>query len=82
MPCSPAGSAWKPFVYLTAMEAGRTPDLQVIDEAVTINGWSPRNYEPDFMGQITLEQALAHSINTVAARVANQVGTQNVARTA
>ena len=41
-----AGSAWKPFVYLTAMEAGRTPDLQVVDEPVTINGWSPRNFEP------------------------------------
>jgi penicillin-binding protein 1A len=77
-----AGSAWKPFVYLTAMEAGRTPDLQVVDEPVTINGWSPRNFEPEFMGQITLEQALAHSINTVAARLADEVGRENVAATA
>ncbi len=77
-----AGSAWKPFVYLTAMEAGRTPDLQVVDEPVTINGWSPRNDEPQFRGQITLEQALAHSINTVAARLADEVGRDNVAATA
>ena len=77
-----AGSAWKPFVYLTAMEAGRTPDLMVVDEPVTINGWSPRNYEPDFRGQITLEQALAHSINTVAARLADEVGRENVAAVA
>ena len=77
-----AGSAWKPFVYLTAMEAGRTPDLQVVDEPVTINGWSPRNFEPEFMGQITLEQALAHSVNTVAARLADEVGRENVAATA
>jgi penicillin-binding protein 1A len=77
-----AGSAWKPFVYLTAMEAGRTPDLQVVDEPVTINGWSPRNFEPEFMGQITLETALAHSVNTVAARLADEVGRENVAATA
>jgi penicillin-binding protein 1A len=77
-----AGSAWKPFVYLTAMEAGRTPDVMVIDEPVTINGWSPRNFEPAFLGQITLEQALAHSVNTVAARLADEVGRDNVAAVA
>jgi penicillin-binding protein 1A len=77
-----AGSAWKPFVYLTAMEAGRTPDVTVVDEPVTINGWSPRNFEPEFLGQITLEQALAHSVNTVAARLADEVGRENVAATA
>ena len=77
-----AGSAWKPFVYLTAMEAGRTPDLMVVDEPVTINGWSPRNFEPEYLGPITLENALAHSINTVAARLADEVGRDNVANTA
>ena len=77
-----AGSAWKPFVYLTAMEAGRTPDTPVVDEPVTINGWSPRNFEPEFMGDITLSTALAHSVNTVAARLADEVGRDNVAATA
>jgi penicillin-binding protein 1A len=77
-----AGSAWKPFVYTAAMEAGRTPDVMVVDEPVTINGWSPRNFEPDFMGQITLETALAHSVNTVAARLADEVGRDNVAAVA
>jgi penicillin-binding protein 1A len=77
-----AGSAWKPFVYLTAMESGRTPDLMVVDEPVTINGWSPHNDEPEFRGPVTLEQALAHSINTVAARLADEVGRENVAATA
>src|SRR5665213_1532462 len=67
-----AGSAWKPFVYLAAMESGRTPDTMTMDEPVTINGWSPRNYEEGYLGQITLEQALAHSINTVAARLADE----------
>ena len=77
-----AGSAWKPFVYMTAMEAGRTPDLIVVDEPVTINGWSPRNFEPEFMGSITMETALAHSVNTVAARLADEVGRENVAAVA
>jgi len=77
-----AGSAWKPFVYLAAMESGRTPDLMVVDEPVTINGWSPRNFEPEFLGPITMEQALAHSINTVAARLADEVGRDNVAAAA
>ena len=49
---------------------------------MTINGWSPRNFEPEFMGQVTLEQALAHSINTVAARLADEIGRDNVAATA
>jgi len=77
-----AGSAWKPFVYLTAMEAGRTPDTLAVDEPVTINGWSPRNFEPEFLGQVTLATGLAKSINTVAARLADEVGRPNVANTA
>jgi penicillin-binding protein 1A len=77
-----AGSSWKPFVYLTAMEQGRTPDVQVVDEPVTINGWSPRNYTNKYLGPLTLQQALAQSINTVAARLADEVGRQNVANTA
>ena len=64
------------------MEAGRTPDVMVVDEPVTINGWSPRNFEPEFMGQITLETALAPSVNPVAARLADEVGRDNVAAVA
>ena len=77
-----AGSSWKPFVYLAAMEAGRTPDVQVVDEPVTINGWTPQNYTKKYLGQITLETALAQSVNTVAARLADEVGRDNVARVA
>lgn len=77
-----AGSAWKPFVYLTALEQGRTPDTPVVDEPVTIDGWSPRNFEDEFLGPITLQTALAKSINTVAARLADEVGRPNVAQTA
>jgi penicillin-binding protein 1A len=77
-----AGSAFKPFVYLTAMEQGHTPGEAVVDEPVTINGWTPRNYTGRYLGPINLQTALAQSINTVAARLANQVGTVNVAETA
>ena len=77
-----AGSSWKPFVYLTAMEAGLTPDTQAVDQPVTISGWSPRNHTDSFLGPITLEKALAESVNTVAAQVADQVGRDKVAGTA
>ncbi|HEX3918442.1 MAG TPA: PBP1A family penicillin-binding protein [Caulobacteraceae bacterium] len=77
-----AGSSWKPFVYLTALEAGRTPDTPVVDQPVTIDGWSPHDFEPTFLGQITLQEALAQSVNTVAANLADQVGRPNVAATA
>ncbi len=77
-----AGSAWKPFVYLTAMEAGRTPDVMVVDEPLTIKGWSPRNYNGAYLGQITLQHALAESVNTVAARLADEVGRDKVASAA
>ncbi|MFI4936122.1 MAG: transglycosylase domain-containing protein [Caulobacterales bacterium] len=77
-----AGSAFKPFVYLTAMEAGRTPNDPVVDEPLTIGDWQPKNYTGKYLGPITLQTALAQSINTVAARLANDVGTTNVAATA
>ena len=77
-----AGSSWKPFVYLAAMEAGYTPDTPVVDEPININGWQPHNFEGNYLGSITMETALAQSINTVAAKVANEVGTDKVANVA
>ncbi len=77
-----AGSAFKPFVYLTAMEAGHTPSETVVDEPITIGNWTPRNYTGRYLGPITLQTALAQSINTVAARLANEVGPAAVAQTA
>lgn len=73
------GSAWKPFVYLAALQSGRTPETVAVDEPVTIEGWSPRNFEPDYLGPITLRTALIHSVNTVAARLADEVGRDRVA---
>jgi penicillin-binding protein 1A len=64
------------------MEAGRTPSTGAVDEPVTINGWTPHNFEPEYLGPITLQTALQRSINTVAARLADEVGRGNVADTA
>ena len=78
-----AGSSWKPFVYLTALEQGLTPDTIRVDEPITIANWSPQNIEGEgFSGPVTLQVALAQSINTVAARVADEIGRPNVAATA
>ncbi len=77
-----AGSSWKPFVYLAALEAGYTPQTPVVDEPITIGNWSPRNYSGTFSGPMTLSQAVAQSINTVAASVADQIGRDSVARVA
>ena len=77
-----AGSAWKPFVYLAALEAGRTPETPVVDEPVVIRGWSPRNYTGQFLGPVTLQTALAQSLNTVAARLGEEVGRDRVASAA
>jgi penicillin-binding protein 1A len=77
-----AGSSFKPFVYLTAMEAGHTPQEMTVDEPLSIGNWQPRNYTGKYLGPMTLETALAQSINTVAARLGAQVGTVNVAATA
>jgi penicillin-binding protein 1A len=76
------GSSFKAFVYLTAMEQGRTPDQMVVDQPVTIGNWQPKNFEKDYLGPITLETAFAQSINTVAAQLGQDVGTANVAQTA
>ncbi|MES1991803.1 MAG: penicillin-binding protein 1A [Pseudomonadota bacterium] len=76
------GSAFKPFVYLTAMEYGLTPDTKRIDRPVTYGTWSPSNYTDRYSGPMTLTRALAESINTIAVQVANEVGIRNVIRTA
>ncbi len=72
------GSAFKPFVYLAAVENGLGPDSIVLDEPVEIGGWSPRNEDGRYRGATTLRQALAHSINTVAVRLLHEVGVERV----
>ncbi|MGK2285441.1 transglycosylase domain-containing protein [Pedomonas sp. V897] len=73
------GSAFKLFVYLAALEAGVRPTDVYMDEPVTINGWSPSNSTRTFRGPVTVEQAFAQSLNTVAVRIADEVGFDRVA---
>ena len=73
------GSAWKVFVYLAALEAGYTPSSEVVDEPVTIQGWSPRNSGGTYAGKIDVRTAFAYSKNTVAAQLGNEVGFSSVA---
>jgi penicillin-binding protein 1A len=76
------GSAFKPFVYLTAVESGLTPDTIRTDAPLDIKGWKPENYTHEYFGSVTLTQALAMSLNTVAVRLGVEVGAKNVVRTA
>jgi penicillin-binding protein 1A len=76
------GSAWKLFVYLAALEAGYTPDAKVVDEPITIDGWSPRNSGGTYAGPIDVRSAFAYSKNTVAAQLGNEVGFGAVANMA
>jgi len=76
------GSAFKPFVYLTAVEAGLTPDSVRQDAPLDVKGWKPENYSREYFGPVTLTQALAMSLNTVAVRLGIEVGPANVVRTA
>ena len=76
------GSAFKPFVYLTALEHGLTPDTVREDGPITVKGWKPENYEHQYMGPVTLTQALANSLNTVAVRLTLEFGPAAVIRTA
>lgn len=76
------GSAFKPFVYLTAIERGLLPEDIRIDRPVTVRGWTPSNYKDTYMGAISLRTALAKSANTVAVQLASEVGSAQVVKTA
>jgi len=68
------GSAFKPFVYLAALEQGRTPNSMRNDVPVRIGKWMPRNAGDKYMGTVTLTTALSHSLNSVAAQLIMEVG--------
>jgi penicillin-binding protein 1A len=76
------GSAFKPFVYLAALERGWSPQDIIVDEPIKIGSWSPSNYKDEYAGEVTLTTALAKSINTVAVRLGNEVGPKSVIETA
>jgi penicillin-binding protein 1A len=76
------GSAFKPFVYLAALEHGLTPDTVREDAPLNVKGWQPENYSRDYYGSVSLTKALSLSLNTVAVRLGLEAGPKVVAQTA
>ena len=72
------GSAFKPIVYLAALESGLDIDTTLVDAPVSFGGWSPQNYEGKYDGPVTLETAFAQSLNSVAAQLAARVGPERL----
>ncbi|MCB1492371.1 MAG: transglycosylase domain-containing protein, partial [Rhodobiaceae bacterium] len=76
------GSSFKPFVYLTALMNGYTPESVVTDRPINIGGWTPRNYSGGYVGRITLTNALVRSINTIPVQLAQAIGRGKIVETA
>ena len=76
------GSAFKAFVYLAALENGYRPGSVEVDEPVKIGDWSPENYKRKYLGTVTLAQAYALSLNTVAAKLTQAISPKAVTRIA
>jgi penicillin-binding protein 1A len=82
----PPGSSFKPFVYLTALQQGMSPGTILEDAPVNYNTvagmYSPTNYDKKFRGPLTLQNALKDSVNLIAVRVINLIGSESVVKTA
>lgn len=76
------GSAFKPFVYLAALEDGLRPTDTMEDAPINIDGWRPKNFSGEYEGEVSVEDSLARSINTVAVRVARRAGPTAIIDTA
>ena len=76
------GSSFKPFVYLSALERGLTPSSVREDAPINLKGWKPENSNHEYLGPVTLTRALSMSLNTVAVRLALEVGPKAVIATA
>ncbi len=80
------GSGFKPFTYLTALEQGIPPSQKFLDAPIVMAGadgpWRPTDFDPGFMGPITMQVGLEQSVNLATLRVAEAVGLRNVAKTA
>ena len=76
------GSAFKPFIYLAAIESGYTPDTQIEDSPIETDGWKPTNFGGTYRGKITLRTALTHSSNVAAVRLTESVGPDRVVEVA
>ena len=76
------GSAFKPIIYLTAMENGYDPESLVEDKPIYIKGWRPKNYNGKYRGLMSIKQALTHSVNTIAVQLLQATSIKKVIKTA
>ena len=76
------GSSFKPFIYAAALEKGVLPTDTRVDEPVKIGDWEPKNYGGKYAGTVTVESALARSLNTVAVKLGEEVGPAAIANLA
>ncbi|MGH6959477.1 MAG: transglycosylase domain-containing protein, partial [Dongiaceae bacterium] len=76
------GSAFKPFVFLAGLERGLVPESRLVDTPIRIEGWQPDNYEGRYYGDVTLREAFARSLNSVAVQVSEQVDHKRVVEVA
>ena len=72
------GSAFKLFVYLAGLESGFSPNDTIMDSKIDIEGWSPKNYKNEYIGEVTLREAFSKSINTVAVKISESIGREKV----
>ena len=76
------GSAFKPFIYLAAIESGYAPETQIEDSPIETDGWKPTNFGGTYRGKVTLRTALTHSSNVAAVRLTEFVGPDRVVEVA
>ena len=77
-----SGSVFKPFVYLTALQQGYTPDDKISDAPITIENWKPENYDRKYYGEVSLRQALAKSLNLATVNLAEKVSRRKIIKNA
>jgi len=78
----PSGSIFKTIVYTTAMENGISPADKIEDKPIQYGDWAPQNFNKDFLGEITIEEAFRKSLNTVSVQLMEKVGVHKVIKTA
>lgn len=76
------GSAFKPFVYITALQNGYTRDSMITDAPISIGNWKPENYDKKYYGEVSLDKALAQSLNLATISLSEAVSRTKVIRNA
>ncbi len=77
-----AGSAFKIFVYLTALQQGFDPEDKMEDKKVSLGGWSPDNYDKKYYGEVSLKDAFAKSLNSISVQLTAKLNTKEIIKNA